>query len=189
MHPRTLLVPALALAAGLAAALPRTQEGYGPPPPAAEHRVLARFAGEWDARLTVNYPGMPAPMRSTGTHVFRSLGGRWVVGDFEANIAGLPYAGHQVDGYDPERGVYTSWWFDTMSNGPMRSEGTWDPETRTARFEVVEGELPPGTRQLDTLTWTDDDHFSLRTVWIDAEGAEREVMRSEYARRGSASGD
>jgi hypothetical protein len=112
-----------------------------------QHAMLAGMAGEF--RLTLrsfNEPGSE-PAVSTGTSTRKMiLGGRYLEETVHASVAGQPFEGRGLTGYD---NVTRSWWgswIDTMSTGIMITGGTWDEEAGVGTFEgeyndPVTGEL------------------------------------------------
>ncbi|MEO6710464.1 MAG: DUF1579 domain-containing protein [Planctomycetota bacterium] len=97
--------------------------------PGPEHAALAKDAGTWDATVTHTMGGTPEV--STATEVRKMVGGLWLIGDFTGKMAGKPFFGHGVNGYDPDKKKYVGVWVDTMSCTLMLTEGTMDEATKT----------------------------------------------------------
>jgi hypothetical protein len=115
--------------------------------PGPQHALLAGMVGEF--RLTLrsfNEPGSE-PAVSSGTSTRKMiLGGRYLEETVHASVAGQPFEGRGLTGYD---NVTRSWWgswIDTMSTGIMITGGVWDEEAGVGTFEgefndPVTGEL------------------------------------------------
>jgi hypothetical protein len=113
----------VALAASLSATPARAQE---PAKPGPEHDVLKKLVGTWD--LTMKFGGM----ESKGTVTYKmDLGGLWLVGSLESEMAGMKFQGRGMDTYDAGKKKYVSVWFDSMSTQPMLMEGTYDKEKKS----------------------------------------------------------
>lgn len=104
--------------------------------PDENHALLESFAGSWNHAIQF-YPAPGAePMDMTATSVAElSMGGRYMVTDFDGNFAGAPFEGRETMGYDKVKEQYFSLWVDNMSTGPMVSWGTYDPATKTLSME------------------------------------------------------
>jgi hypothetical protein len=115
--------------------------------PGQQHAMLAGMAGEF--RLTLrSFNELGAePEVSTGTSSRRMVvGGRYLEETVHASVAGQPFEGRGLTGYD---NVTRSWWgswIDSMSTAIMITSGSWDEEARVGTFEgefndPVTGEL------------------------------------------------
>src|SRR5262245_42036864 len=72
------------------------------PKPGPEHMVLKDFIGTWDANIEM--AGMPA---SKGSSVYKAGPGEfWVTSEFKGDFGGMPFAGHGISGYDPNKKKY-----------------------------------------------------------------------------------
>jgi len=115
--------------------------------PGPQHAFLAAMAGEFTLTLKMfNEPGAE-PEVSTGTSTRRMiLGGRYLEETVLSSVAGQPFEGRGLTGYD---NVTRSWWgawIDSMSTTIMITSGVWDEEAGVGSFEgeyndPVSGEL------------------------------------------------
>src|SRR5262249_3930101 len=127
------ILPVLALAATASIAwiaTGRPQDASVAPTP--EHKLLEKYAGTWDAEISVPSPTGGAPQKSAAKATARvTCGGLWLVTDFEGSMMGGPFTGHEVFGYDPTTKRYVLTWVDSTSASPNTGEFTWDEKART----------------------------------------------------------
>lgn len=104
--------------------------------PDENHALLESLAGSWNHAIQW-YPApgaTPLEMTATSTSAV-SLGGRYLVSEFDGDFAGAPFEGRETMGYDKVKERYFSLWVDNMSTGPMISWGTYDAATKTLTME------------------------------------------------------
>jgi len=65
--------------------------------------VAAKTRGSWDSEIEIYMePGKP-PVKSKGLEVARMIGGFWILSEMKSEIAGAPFTGIMMLGYDPEK--------------------------------------------------------------------------------------
>lgn len=112
-----------------------------------QHKVLTQDEGEWNAAMTMWIPGVPEPIKGSGSEVNRLIGGGlWVISDFTSEIGGEEFVGHGTFGYDPVAEKYVGTWVDSMTPHIATMEGTYDADSRTMTF-LMEAVGPDGTKQ------------------------------------------
>lgn len=189
----------LALIAALGVAQPAAAEDKAPSPeevammqayqkaatPGPQHARLAEQAGTWDVTIrSWNAPDAP-PSEETG-YVVRTmmLGGRVLAERMEAKMAGEPFSGLGMTGYDNVAGKYWSTWTDSMSTGIMLSHGDCD-EKNTCTF--TGSWTDPVTRQdvsarmVSHQESADVERFEMFAPGPD--GKEAKMMEMTYTRR------
>ena len=84
--------------------------------PVEEHKWLQRFEGTWtvESKGTMG-PGQPE-MHCKGTMTCRTLGGFWIMNEWNNEMQGASVLGIQTIGYDPARKKYVGTWVDNMMN-------------------------------------------------------------------------
>jgi len=170
------LLLALGVAGVLVVSLVLAQE---PAKPGPEHDYLKKLEGTWDA--TVKF----GDQESKGTMTYKmELGGRWLVGDFQADFGGQKFQGKGLDGYDPVKKKYIGVWVDSMANSPMISEGTLDKEGKVMTM-IGEGPGMDGKpAKFKSVSETKDDDtivFSMSSV--DKDSKEQPMMTITYKRK------
>jgi hypothetical protein len=153
--------------------------------PTAEHKLLQKDVGTWDAEITL-FPGEGLePAKSKGTETCKLLnGGMWLVTHFEGEMAGMEFAGAGMFGYDPTEKKYVGTWADSMSPHMMTIKGDYDAATKTMT-SIGEGRESSGgdfvakliSRYLDDGTRTFEMHMRM------PEGEFTKMMEIKYKRR------
>ena len=154
--------------------------------PVDEHRKLAALAGTWDAEIDCSGcgdPGGAAAKPSKGTWTSESLlGGRLLLSRYEGDLAGRPYQGVELRGYDKEKQRHWAIWCDSMSTGGLRSLGERAADGAVA-LRSEEYDCMGMTCVLDlTKKSPDADHQSLEMV-CRSPGAPDQTMKIRYTRR------
>lgn len=196
--------PQIALSAALAAATLALAATFGParagedgsrppaaPPaegpdafrPGAQHALLQRFVGAWDAVL-VAPDGKGGETRTKGSLTTTKHTGFHTIDAFDGDFMGTKLIGHGMNGYCTARRKYFSYWTDSMTPSPMTAYGDWDPIRREL---VLRGEcVGPGggLEPVRIVTrFPDDDHRTWTLYGAGGDAGERELLRIEYARR------
>jgi hypothetical protein len=154
-------------------------QDFVPPKPGPEHARLKEFVGTWDAVFDM------AGQKTKATATYKSIcSGMWLASDFEGELAGMPFQGHGIDGYDAASKKYVGVWCDSMSGTPMNFTGTYDEKTKLV---VMTGEHPgpDGKPQKfkNTTEHKDKDHFTFKMYMVQPDGAEQLAFTIEYTRR------
>ena len=110
------------------------------------HEMLKSFEGTWDAVAKFGTePGKP-PLESKGVEVSRlSSEGLWLTWDYDSQLAGQPFIGHGLMGFDTAQSKFVACWVDNLSTFLQRPEGKCDEAGKT--FTLI-SEIPgqqPGT--------------------------------------------
>jgi hypothetical protein len=134
-----------------------------------EHALYDRWLGTWEARVTVEVPGVGA-VESTGTERNRlGPGGRWLATEQEYELLGTLYEGSGWLNYHPHRLEWVSVWIDGVDDALKVGVGSWDEasstftsrrefaDARGARVEerVVDRFVSANLRELEVWTRVD----------------------------------
>ncbi|MFN0009656.1 MAG: DUF1579 family protein [Planctomycetota bacterium] len=150
------------------------------PKPGAEHAVLERFVGEWEAVTS----GMGAPTKGKQTSTL-TCGGMFLMTTYHGEFMGIPFEGRGVMGFDLEGKKYQNVWVDSMTPKMAVEDGTWDEKAKTLTF----GSKSPDGSPVDMVFhFPDADHYTLRFVGKDEAGREAEQFKISYARQGAKAG-
>jgi hypothetical protein len=176
------LCPAIALAQAQSG----SPQGMPPmPKPGPEHELLKQDAGTWDAVVeTMPAPGAPA-MTSKGVETNTlGCGGMCIITEFKGEMMpGMSFDGHGLTTWDPNKKKYVGTWTDSMSQGLMISEATWDAATHTSTGWA---EGPDMTGKVTRMKATTEykDGTRVFTMYGPATGGnEVPTMRITYTRR------
>src|SRR5690349_2483748 len=132
----------LMLAAALFAAAPLSAQTGSAPTPAAPltansaKQIIAMEAGTWDADITFpsNEAGKPDG-KAKGVQVNRlRSGGIWIINEF--SVAGTPYEGTGVWGFDRTTGRFSGIWVDNNDQQIRMDDGRWDEATKTITWSA-----------------------------------------------------
>ena len=172
-------VAILALALGLAAA---AQAQPMLPQPGAEHEILKRDVGVWDATVEMNAPGA-GPMTMEAVETNTLMGGRWLISNYESDMMGQPFEGRGITGWDPTKKAYVGVWADTMSAEITHAESTYDRETDTMTgwLEMPDPMTGGKSKAKTEATWPDE---STRIVkFYPPGGGDAPMMTFTYKKR------
>ena len=170
---RITLVACLALVTALA--VPASANSHME---AASH--LKKCAGTWDATVHMG------PETSKGTETVKIIGdGMWLVTDFESVMAGAPFTGHGVTGFDAKKNKYVGIWVDSMSPHAMHMEGSMDA---SGKKMTMTGDAPdPATGKMIkhtmTETYLDADTREFVMSVPGPDGKAMDMMKIVYKRR------
>lgn len=131
------------------------------PKPTAEHEMLKRDVGTWDAKIKTYMGGPDAPPEvSEGVETNRMLGDLWVVSDFQGSFAGMPFTGHAQVGFDSKADRFVMSWIDSVSTSLMTLQGTYDPSSKTLTMtgKAYDPSLGKEVEQKSVTRYIDEDH-------------------------------
>jgi hypothetical protein len=154
-----------------------------PSPKDAMHAYLAPFAGNWEAKVTMSVPGMPAEPTSMKQVDTLVCGDLWLHTHATGSFGGMPFEGHGLWGYDASKKQYVSFWIDGMAPVLAQAIGTCDKDGKifTMRGASIGPDGQPVTTN-ETTTWKGPDS---RTFVIDSKGKDGKdagKMTIEYTR-------
>lgn len=145
--------------------------------------AIKKSVGVWDATMHMGGEAGGGG-EATGVETAELLGDLWVLSKFEMDFGGMPFQGHGVMGYDPNKKMFVSTWVDSMQPFISMMEGTTD---ESGRISTMLGEWPDqgGTMQKwkSTSEWMDDDHRTFKMFMGDKDGEFNEMMSIDYSRR------
>jgi hypothetical protein len=189
MRPCSVVVTAaLLLAAGPARGQEPKRAPFEPnSPPGAGQKLLEQFAGEWTA-VKAFYPRSGEPIRAQGQCRQTMIhDGRFLRSEFTFEQGGKTSTGLGIIGFEPETGVFTSFWTDSrrtrmsvrQSRDPFDRRQivlysrSLDPQQKEARSTKTVSRLEDGGRKLVH-----------RQYAIGADGTERLMMDLVMERKG-----
>ncbi|MFN7877716.1 MAG: DUF1579 domain-containing protein [Pirellula sp.] len=150
------------------------------PGPTAEHAKWKPYVGKWNFELTDSENQV-----SKGTNeTVESCGGLWFVTTMETNMAGMPFQGKGLDGYDPEKKKYISVWVDSFTASPMIFEGEYDKAGKVLTM-ICEGKDPTSG---GAATWRSTSEFMSKDEYRfvmfvkPKDGKEQQMMTVIYKR-------
>jgi hypothetical protein len=152
--------------------------------PGPEHQQLATRAGVWDVAYSFWMKPDEPPTETKGAMTFASIfDGKYIQGEFTATMAGKPFVGHSVDGYNAVTKQYESIWYDTMSASIIFLSGPSSNQGKTVTYSGEKTCPTEGHVQLRHVqTHQSNDQYSVLAYQI-KDGKERKVMEFHYTRR------
>jgi len=116
--------------------------------PGPQHAVLAKMAGDFTITIKSYMEPGAAPEVSTGTSTRTMiLGGRYLEETVHSSVAGQPFEGRGLTGYDNVTGQWWGSWIDSMSTGVMTTSGDWDETAGVGTFKGEYKDPLTGTLQ------------------------------------------
>ena len=124
------------------------------------HKLLAKMEGDWNTEGKMWMDPKAQPMANTGEASYKMvLGGRYQESQFKSDFMGQPFEGKGIMAYDNFKKQFESTWMDNMGTGIMKTEGKFDPATKT--FNMTGKMVDPTTGKectvRETLKMVDDD--------------------------------
>jgi hypothetical protein len=152
--------------------------------PGKEHEIFKSLTGRFDADVTMQMPGAPAPDKSTGTANNESIfDGRYLHGEFRGTMMGKPFKGNALWAFDKIKGKYVNLWIDDMSTMVMIAEGTADSSGKVLTLTTTcHDPLAGKDKTIRTvLTVVDNDHHTYE-AFETPEGKEVKTLSIQYTR-------
>jgi hypothetical protein len=157
--------------------------------PGPEHQKLAKLAGSWKLQVTSWFgPGAP-PQKSEGSAEFKSiLGGRYLQQEVRGNMGGdQSFEGLGIGGFDNVTREQFGTWIDSMSSGLMVVRGKCPADAKKCTLkgrvpDPIAGKEVPVSQ---TMTMTDDDHFTFELRGPGPDGKMFKMLEIVYTRAAS----
>ena len=166
------------------------QRQDGPPgaKPTAEHKLLAKDVGTWDATVKSWMSGPDSePTVSKGVEVDKLLpGGLWLLNDFDGEFGGLAFHGHGVTGYDTQKKKYVGTWVDSLATSIMTMEGAYDEGTQTVTMYGKGTDMagkPYESKSTTKYMGIDERVFTMLVKSDETKGEHVKMMEITYKRR------
>ncbi|MCI0334331.1 MAG: DUF1579 domain-containing protein [Planctomycetes bacterium] len=154
--------------------------------PTAQHKILKKDVGTWDAQVKIWPMPDAEPMESKGVEKNRLLeGGLWLITRFEGEVIGTPFVGMGTFGYDPAEKKYIGTWVDTMTPHLMITKSDYDEKTKTMTG-IAETRDPMTGKKYNAKMisrYNDDGTRVMEMHRKGADGQEWKVMEISYQRR------
>jgi len=177
-------------AAGLLLATARSEEKKGTAEtpgadkPGAEHKELARLAGEYSTVSKFRDKPEDGPVESKGTAKITSvLGGRFLLEENTGTQFGQPYRGVRLVGYNAAKRYEASWTY-SMSTAIMTLTGTCKGEGKPIEWKADFTDERGQKQTLNVITRKiDADRFVVELFGTTADGKRGPIVETTYTRK------
>lgn len=154
--------------------------------PGEHHKYLEALQGEWEMAGKSWMSPAVEPMTWGGTSTKTMLmGGRYLREEIRSEMMGQAFTGVGILGYNNLSQKYWHIWFDSMSTGPISSEGSCDAEGKV--FTLVGEYDDPMTggrlKARTVMTVHGDDKHVFESYQINPDGSEFKSMEITYVRQ------
>lgn len=155
------------------------------PQPQSEHQWLQRLVGEWTyEHECIMGPDQP-PMKATGIDTVRSLGGLWMLCEGKGEMPGGGTATSIMTlGYDPAKKRFVGTFIASIMTHLWIYGGTLEGNVLTLDCEgpsfAGDGTM---ARYQDIIEFKSDDHRTLSSQVLGADGKWNRFMTAHYRRR------
>jgi hypothetical protein len=179
------VVAAVAVTAGVVMASAIPQE-YQAPKPTKFHEFMKQVEGSWESQSEFQMDPSQPPAKSKGTQTDRLVcNGLFIVSEVKSQMAGAPFEGHGIMGYDTLKKKYVGSWVDNMSTAIWTSEGTVD-EAGKVFTAVMEGPDPMSGKPFKFKMVTEvtgKDSKKMTFIMTGEDGKEHSTGKIEYTRK------
>ena len=164
-----------------------TQAQAPPAEPTAEHALLAKDVGTWDAEAKYWVSPDTAPVVSKGVEKNAMMGGLWLVSHFKSATESMPYEGRGQIGYDPVSKKFVGTYVDSMSPYLFTMEGSYDKPSKSFTMMSTGRDMFTGkiTTTKNITRYIDEDTrvFEIHEPVAGQEGKWRMLMEIKYKRK------
>jgi hypothetical protein len=152
--------------------------------PGAQHKLLAKLAGNWKTSVkSWMEPGKPPEESSGKSEQKIIMGGRYLQQNETGEMMGTPFSGMGITGYDNNSKKYFSYWLDSMSTGAYYFEGNASADGKSITMENHYNDPFRGpVAYHSVIRFISDNSYTFEMFRIDKNGKEEKVMESTYTR-------
>jgi len=157
--------------------------------PGEHHKLLDVFVGTWDASVAMVMPGMDEPMTMAGTMEARLvMDGRFLEQRFSADMAGMPFQGLSLMGYNGYEKVFESVWIDNSTTDIVTSTGFAAPDgvNFTMLAEMVDTETMQRREVEERIRIASRDQIVYEQWVPGGDGGQVKTLTVTYSRKAAA---
>ncbi len=155
--------------------------------PGPQHEMLKKWAGEWNAKVTLQMdPSQPPQVEESTSTLTMLMDGRYCQEVTSGHMMGQPFNGLGITGYDNVLGKYVSTWIDNMGTGILTSTGTPDASGKVITWVGLMADPMTGKVKTERMVTriADDDHRTFEMYGVPPGGKkEMKMMTIEYSRK------
>lgn len=155
--------------------------------PQKEHDWLQKLVGDWTYESECNMGPDKPREKFTGKETVRSLGGVWTIAEGKG---AMPDGGEATTimtlGYDPQKKKYVGTWLGSMMTFFWIYEGSLDSTGKVLTLDTegpdFSGEEGKTAKYQDIIEFKNDDHRTMRSQMLGADGTWQEIVVVDYRR-------
>lgn len=146
--------------------------------PGEMHKIMAGWAGKFDADVTMWMDPSAPPSKSKATSEAKMWNGLYLVTSNKGDMNGMPFEGMSTIAYDNSKKKFINTWIDNMGSGIMILEGDYNPETKT--LTLTGNQTDPMTGKdcqvKETTKFAEDGTQTMEMFMVDKKGKETKTM-------------
>jgi Protein of unknown function (DUF1579) len=154
--------------------------------PGAMHKMLAKEIGTWEADVNqwMDPSAPPNKMKATNL-VTMSMNGLFQIGNFSADMMGMPMTGQSTTGYDNAKKIFVSSWIDNLGSGMVRMTGNFDEATKTLHLKGTQTDPMTGNDSeiREVIKWHDENSYTMTMYGAGPDGKEMKFMEGTFNRK------
>ena len=152
--------------------------------PGAEHKLLAKLAGNWTTSAKMFWGPKPMEMNGSAENKMM-LGDRYLDEEFKGTFMGKPFEGHGWTGFDNVSKKFVATWVDNMGTGIIFMEGTADGAGKTITFTGTENDPMTGKSKTirEVMTIDSPTQHTDRFFEPGPDGKEMKTMEIVYTKK------
>lgn len=153
--------------------------------PGKMHEWLAKGCGDWDAVVKMMMPGEPSTESKATSHIEMIFDGRYQKGTFKGEMAGMPFDGISMMGFNNVTQQFEGTWMDSFSTGVMYVTGKMDGDRLVTAGEFADPMTGKMIKQRMVTTRMGEDKF-VDEFFHEMDGKEVPAMTITYTRAAKA---
>lgn len=151
-------------------------------------KLALQFSGTWKTTSTVWMTADATAATSEGVATFSSaFGGRFVEGNFDTKLFGLPFKGKQIFGYNNTTKQFESMWIDSETTGFQFTTGTRDDQNNIVWTGTTTDPVSGTKKTVKAKTSFPESGKMVFEMWdTTSDGKEFRALQIEYVKQAVA---
>jgi Protein of unknown function (DUF1579) len=154
--------------------------------PGEQHKKLAKEVGTWEAEVSQWMDPAAPPTKTKATNVVTmTMNGLYQIGNFSANMMGMPMIGQSTAGYDNAKKMYVTTWIDNMGSGIIKMTGNYDASGKILTLKGMQTDpMTGGDSEIrEEIKWIDDNSYTMTMYGAGMDGKETKFMEGTFKRK------
>jgi hypothetical protein len=155
--------------------------------PGKMHEWMAKGVGSWSGKDTMWMGAGAPPMKSESTTVISTMmDGRFIKCEHNGDMAGQPFQGFGIYGYDNTAEKFQGAWIDNCGTGVANATGQLSPDSKTMTWTYTYTcpitKKPTTMRQVEKVVSENEKMMEMYTI-DPKSGKEYKMMESHLTRK------